>query len=111
MAQLVTLQQAFDHLNLEGFFVLGSSPADPRERDLQLKLDASEAIVLDYLKGRDNWPNAESPILQAAILLQCAELWRFRGDDADGNSGPQTSGDLSPSVTNILRRWRDPALA
>lgn len=109
MAQLVTLQQAADHLGLTDVF--GTSPATQRERDLQMKLDTAEAIVLDYLKGRDNWPNQDSPILQAAILLQCAELWRFRGDDPDGNSGPQTAGDLSPSVTNILRRWRDPALA
>lgn len=110
MAELVTLQQAADHLGLTDVF--GASPASQLERTLQLKLDTAEAIVLDYLKTRDTWPNQDgSPLIQAAILLQCAELWRFRGDDTDGNSGPQTDGYLSPAVTNILRRFRDPALA
>jgi hypothetical protein len=110
MAERVTLAQAADHLRITS--LLGSSPMSAEERDLTIKLDAAEAIVLDYLK-----PNAllnhtpPESLIQAAILLQVAELWRFRGDDPDGDGPPQTGGDLSPQVTNILRRFRDPALA
>ena len=56
------------------------------------------------------WDSTTVPALvQAAILLQLGELYRFRGDDQE--HGAQTPGDLSPLVTNILRRYRDPALA
>lgn len=111
MAQFVTLAEAFTHLRLNGYFVLGSSPVDARETDLQLKLDGSEAIVLDYIKSYDALVDSQLPLLKAAILLQLGELWRFRGDDIDGQTAPVTAGDLSPVVTNILRRFRDPALA
>ena len=45
-----------------------------------------------------------------AILLQFAELNRFRGDDVDKDVAPQTDGNLSPQITNLLRRFRDPVL-
>jgi hypothetical protein len=58
----------------------------------------------------------DDPIVQAAILLELAELWRFRGDD-QRHEGPDRpdhdteQGQLSHIITNILRRYRDPALA
>lgn len=112
---LVTLQQAVDHLNRQDI-VLGASPMSPEERDLTLKLLAAEGIVLDYLKIPSESPLwfdelDTPPLIQAAILLQLGELWRFRGDDVDGQGPKHTDGDLSPIVTNILRRYRDPALA
>lgn len=62
--------------------------------------------------GAPAWTEATVPgHVRAAILLQFMEFWRFRGDDTDGNGPAQTAGDLSPQVTNILRRKRDPALA
>ena len=54
----------------------------------------------------------DDPIVQAAILLQLGELWRFRGDDVkDTTDEDLTIGQLSPIVTNLLRRYRDPAYA
>lgn len=101
MATYVTLQQAKDHLKIT------TPPGDAGDADLFVKLDSSEAIVLDYLKTQT--PTVAPALLVPAILLQFGELFRFRGDDADGPQ--QTAGDLSPVVTNLLRRSRDPALA
>ena len=82
---------------------------DPDEdTDLTDKLAQATAIILDYLKA-DALP--DSAIVDAAVLLQVGELWRFRGDDPEGDTAPTTPGDLSPTVTNLLRRLRDPALA
>lgn len=118
---LVTLAQAIGHLRLTGTFVVGSSPIDPVETDLTLKLAQAEDVVLNYLKipaiSPEHWTiepdqiNTVPPLVQAAILLQLGELWRFRGDDVDGQGPAQTAGDLSPTATNLLRRWRDPAVA
>jgi hypothetical protein len=142
----VTLQQAVDHLALP--LVLDSTPLDPRQNDLALKLFMAEAIIVDYLKIppainplgpalRDSalppdwtpWPPTDppapvtpprgqipedDPIVQAAILLELGELWRFRGDDTDAQSAGQDArelGQLSPTITNLLRRYRDPAYA
>jgi hypothetical protein len=99
---MVTLQQAKDHMGIT------TAPGDLSDAMLQLKLDAAEAIVLNYIKNDAPDP---SPLLLAAILLQFGELHRFRGDDVEGQGPAQTDGDLSPVVTNILRRYRDPALA
>lgn len=111
---LVTLQQAIDHLLLP--IVVDSDPIDPRQRDLELKLAAAEAIILGYLKTVPaEWVDeTTTPAdVQAAILLQCGELWRFRGDDRANEGADQdaTLGQLSPTITNLLRRRRDPALA
>lgn len=114
---LVSLQQAADHLRLT--LTLGSSPpGSSEENDLTLKLAQAEDIVLDYLKAQPTstspaeWDaDTVPPLVTAAILLQLGELWRFRGDDVDGQGPAQTAGGLSPAVTNILCRYRDPALA
>jgi hypothetical protein len=105
---LVTVAQAVSHLRLP--IVLGTDPIDPRETDLRMKLAAAEAVVFDYLKTYDIAEDRK-PVVQAAILLQLGELWRFRGDDQAGDGPATTAGDLSPVVTNLLRRLRDPALA
>ena len=110
MAMLVTLQQAIDHLRLNGTFTVGASPIDPAERDLQFKLDICERVILNYLKTPETAED-EPAIVAAAILIQLGELWRFRGDDPEGQGAEYTDGQLSPCVTNLLRRFRDPALA
>jgi hypothetical protein len=47
MGVLVTLQEGKDHLRL-------TTPAgDAGDADLQLKLDAAEAVIVDYLKVPD----------------------------------------------------------
>jgi hypothetical protein len=78
------------------------------DADLTAKLAQAEAIILDYLKA-DVRP--DSAIVDACVLLQVGELWRFRGDDPNSDAGPTTPGDLTPTITNLLRRLRDPALA
>jgi hypothetical protein len=99
MAAFATLTQFKSHLKI--------STSD-EDTDLQLKLDQAEAIILDYL-GTSSPGNPR--VVQAAILVQATELYRFRGDDPEGVSGPQTAGNLSPFVTNLLRRLKDPAFA
>jgi hypothetical protein len=112
MAQHVTLQQAVDHLVLQGVLVLAGSPVDPREADLQLTLDAAEEAIFDYVTDRATWPNPDAAVLKKAILIQCAELWRFRGDDDEPDPiRREAPGDLSPTVKALLYRWRRPVFA
>ncbi len=112
---LVTLAQAKGHLQISTATV---SPLDSQDADIEMKLAQSEDIILDYLKVQAISPpmwtiDTVPPLVQAAILLQLAELFRFRGDDpASASTAPVfTDGQLSPSITNILRRYRDPSLA
>lgn len=108
---IVSVQSAIDHLRLP---IVAGAGGDI-ERDLIAKTTAAEGIVLDYLKANADpaWTDeATTPaLIVAAILLQLGELWRFRGDDPGGQDNAQTAGDLAPTVTNILRRYRYPAIA
>ena len=110
MGVLVTLQEGKDHLRL-------TTPAgDAGDPDLQLKLDAAEAIIVDYLKVPDPALFTGDRIVQQAILLQFGALYRWRGDDpetlaaraSEGYQGEQ--GYLSPVITALLQRKRDPTL-
>ncbi|HUU84183.1 MAG TPA: head-tail connector protein [Phycisphaerae bacterium] len=111
---LITFAQATAQVR-RGDLVEGS-PLDAEAADLVQKMAAAEAIILDYLKvttapgSPPAWDETTVPeVVRAAVLLQLAELYRFRGDEAAGAA--QTAGDLSPVITNLLRRYRDPALA
>jgi len=106
---IVTSQQAIDHLKLP--IVIGAS--DPQEADVVAKLAAADAIILDYLKAAPDvvWTDPQLALLSAAILLQFGELWRYRGDDPETDAAPTTAGDLAPTLTNLLRRLRHPAIA
>lgn len=106
---MVTLAQAKRHLQI---WTPIASPLDDVDEDISLKLAQAESIILDYLKSDDGWDETTvPPLVQAAVLLQLAELFRFRGDDG-GTAMPEfADGQLSPAITNILRRYRDPALA
>lgn len=121
---LISLEQAKQHLRLPPS--AGSPPGSPltdEDLDLQLKIDAAEALVLDYVAQRRtdtaspawldqvvSWDlTTVPPVIAAAVLLQLGELWRFRGDDETGPARPH--GHLSPMITAILHRYRDPALA
>jgi hypothetical protein len=89
--------------------LLPTTDTDPDgDADLTAKLAQAEAIILDYLKLDTRPDNA---IVDACVLLQVGELWRFRGDDVAGESAPTVAGDLHPTITNLLRRLRDPVLA
>lgn len=117
---LVTTAQARANLKL-------SSTVD--DADLQLKIDAATQLVCEYIADRqpenadwidtiEQW-GAGSPAESApavvihAVLLQVAELYRFRGDDTDGKAPALQAnhGFLSPMVTRMLSRYRSPVLA
>jgi hypothetical protein len=109
----VSLQQAKDHIR--DTTAAGASS----DADLLLKLDAAEAAILDYIGAtaywatvRDGWTNATVPaFVRAAILLQFAELCRFRGDDEAGQVPPRDPAqDFSPTIVALLRRTRDPVV-
>jgi hypothetical protein len=118
---LITTQQAIDHLRLP--LAIGSPGQlldSSQARDLNMKIAQASALVLDYIKvsltSPPDWDaeaNNVPLVIQCATLVLLAELWRFRGDDpASVNDAPQyPDGQLSPQVTNYLRRWRDPAMA
>lgn len=103
MSIVVTLQDAKDHLRI-------TTPAgDPGDADLQQKTDAAEAIIQDYLKVDALDPTDQ--VVKAAILLELGELYRFRGDDIETLPRAPADGYLTPAITSLLHRKRDPALA
>lgn len=118
---IATLAQLQAHLRLP---VGADSPLTTAEADLQLKLEQAQALILDYIaRPADEAWTAEiaswisgSPIVaappqvQAAILMQAAELYRFRGDDLEAPADRQV-GDLSPAIKTMLYRFKDPAIA
>ena len=118
---LVTLAQLQAHLRIP---VGVSSPPTAAEADLQLKLDAAEAAILLYLERPTDvdwtatmagWDGGSpAPVVPAsvvaAVLLQAAELYGFRGDDLD-TVKREAPGDLAPAIKALLYRYRDPALA
>ena len=110
-SDLVTLEEAKTHLHVTGTRL---------NADIQAMLDASVAIIFDYLQRRDTtwnvameaWDATTIPLsIKQAILIQLGELDRRRGDDAQQDT-PQASPDqLSPTVMALLKRHRDPAVA
>lgn len=113
MEELVTLVQMKRHLNVEGL--------TDHDAKIQDYLDVAHEVVIDYVKQRrsgatdwaaevDAWTEDTVPMrVKAAIMRQCAELFRFRGDD--GQDPPRAQGELAPGVTQLLYRMRDPALS
>lgn len=102
----VTLNQAKDHLRQYESY---------DDADIQLKIEQATAIILDFLKLSgvpDSW-NSDSasespgggvpPLIQAATLLVLGELFKNREASA--------ADLLSPGIKDLLRRYRDPALA
>jgi|SRR5215471_1474738 len=116
MAALVTLTQAQAHLRLPV-----TTDTDTSDPDLVLKRDQAQQIIVGYCATTAYWkdqvltwtdPTTVPFEVHAAILLQLGELWRFRGDDREGE-GPARDhewGDLSPTIVSLLRRTRDPVV-
>lgn len=109
---LITLDDALAQLRLPS--VVGD------EDDIVEKMSQATAIVIDYIKRpAHGWDATTVPDgVKAAILTQLTELYRYRGDDFDdasatviGVARPPADGYLSPRVTRLLHRYRDPALA
>lgn len=110
MATYVTLDEAKDHLRETW------ASGDPREPDLQMKLDAAEEAILEYLDDVDlvaPWTPATVPQrVKNGILLVVGELWRYRGDDGEAPARDESVGstDFHPAVVSLLRRLRHHAL-
>ena len=111
LPQIVTLAQAKKHLR-----VVSHDDDD----DIMDKLDQATALVLDYVyRDDDDWlatiiawsPDTAPKSIQAAVLVQCAELYRFRGDDLPKETPERQHGFLSPAVAAYLHRFRDPSIA
>jgi hypothetical protein len=110
---LVSLQMAKDHL-------LRTIPiGDVQEPDLIVKLAQAQAVTLGYFCSHAYWrPIAEAwdqttvpDVVIAAILDRLGELYRFRGDDAQGG-GPGRDGrdDYSPLFREYLRQYHNPGI-
>lgn len=98
MTMLVTRQQAADHLRIDD----ATAEAD----DLDLKILAASAVVLDYVEmsaedfeGSDSDGEPEYPyVLQAATLLIVGDLHRHR----DAGSSAYGDAYLPAPVRRIL---------
>lgn len=119
MATLISLPAVKRHLRLPEAV---DSPLSAHDEDLQAKIDQATELILGYLARRSSdtawadtmalWDETTVPrVVQAAILRQTAELYRFRGDDPDGEPPVTDGGYLAPGVATLLHRLRDPALA
>lgn len=126
--RLVTWEMAIGHLKLT---VPESSPQmTALEADIRHKIEVAEELVLDHVNQRigdtaEEWADdvalwnvaGGSPSLpvparvQAAVLIQLAELHRFRGDDHDDDMPERGMGELHPRAVSYLYRLRDPAIA
>lgn len=112
LPQLVTLAQAKKHLR--------SPAAFDDDIDILLKIEQATSLVLEYISRDDDdwtetmvsWTEDTVPRgVQAAVLVQLGELYRFRGDDPEKDTPTRQHGYLSPSVTAYLHRYRDPSIA
>ena len=97
---LVSLSDAKTHLRIT---------TTAQDADITAKLEAAEAVILDYLKVAwvdETWTRETVPlVVKAAILLMATHLYEHRGDD------PMTDDKLWEAITRLLMRRRDPALA
>lgn len=110
--EIVTLAQAKQHLRIT---------TDAENQDLADKLADAHGLVLDYVasaKGADyeavmlTWDDESAPrAIRAAILRQFGDLVRFRGNDDDPAEVRVDGSTISPRVRQLLRMYRDPALA
>lgn len=107
----VTLKQASDHLRLDIDLEPAGSPTveDPRQADLELKIEQAEYAVFEFMKVEQSgsppeWPYDETtvpPPVRAAALIVLAKLW-------DRNGTPFEDGSAEAS---LLAGRRDPTLA
>jgi len=111
---LVTVAQAVAHLKLDDATAAAEAP------DLALKLAQATALVLVHIEREENdWDASTDPtvdldfaLVQAAILETLGDLYRFRGDDADGPHETAAAGAyLRPNIRRKLHALRRPSLA
>jgi hypothetical protein len=113
MERLITLDEGKAHLGIT------TPPGHVDDPMLQLKLDAAQLFVMNYV-GRTatgaalvlTWeqPDDTPADVKAAALIMFAEFVRFRGDDPDfASDRPQrwADADAPPVVIGLLRRYGD----
>lgn len=102
MAALLTLDVAKRHLRVDH---------TDDDADITRKIDQASAIVLDYIKQRDAvWTPDDVPApIQAAVEIMLSKLYDDRAAGVTDNE--VAMGYLPKTVTSILHRYRDPALA
>lgn len=88
---------------------------------LESYLRQAEEMVVNFITRADDedqaatiaaWDEETVPAsVQAAVLRQAAELWRFRGDDETAPT--MEYGEIAPQVANILiaSGYRRPVIA
>jgi len=97
-AALVTLQQAKDQLQVNGF--------DDDDSQILLRMEEASDIVVGYLKNPANgWTDRTAPPRVRQAVLQVLTNLYFNRGDADAPS------PISQTVKDLLWRDRDPALA
>lgn len=109
MAALVKLERAAAHLRL---------PMTSADAELALKVDEASAIVLAFIDRPTDaawtaqiaaWTDETAPgVVQAAVLLQIADLYTHRGDEGRGGLA-----GIGSEAEALLRAtgYRDPVLA
>jgi hypothetical protein len=111
---LVTLDEAKASIRYPGL--------SEEDDDLDLRLAAAHAVVLDYVSQRrgeasEDWaatvagwtPSTAPPQIKAAVLYMFGDLSRFRGDD---EPPPDGGSSLLPGRVRMwLDFFRDPTVA
>lgn len=104
MAALVSLPMAKAHLRIT---------TATQDADVQQKLDAASAVIVDYLKDRAlaTWDELTTPLpVQMGILMLLAYLWQHRGDDPASRDALEVDMGVWAEIDPLLVRFRDPAL-
>lgn len=102
MIDIIDLQEAKDHVRIV---------TSQFDSDISLKILQASAIMLNYLKiDLDGsplefpWSGDDVPWdVKAATMLVFGDLWKNRESDV--------ASPLSQAVKDLVRRWRDPAMA
>jgi len=101
---LVTLSDAKAHLRVT---------TTTEDADLQQKVNAASAVIVDYLKDRADasWDELTAPLpVQMATLLLVAYLWQHRGDDPADRDDLAVNQGVWSEIDPLLMRFRDPTL-
>lgn len=109
MAALVKLERAVTHLRL---------PMTSGDHELEQKVEEASAIVLAFIDRPTDavwtaaiaaWDDETAPaVVQAAVLLQIADMYTHRGDEGrSGTTGIGSEAELLLRATG----YRDPVMA
>lgn len=111
MVDLITVEQANDHLRLDMEGNDASPPdfsGDERFDEVTRKVAEATDIVVNYIKKPDHGWTVETvpPRIRSAILLALSAVWEDREGTGDGDY-------LRPdgAIARLLARDRDPAIA